>query len=148
MKNNNWLITVVVAIIIGAVAFYGGMQYQKTQRGQFGSFANGQAGFGRQGSMMGRFGANGTRPVTGDILSVDSNSMTVKLSDGSSKIVLLSQNTSINKAAKGSVSDLKAGERVAAFGTANSDGSITAQNIQLNPTVRTGGSANSTPSAQ
>lgn len=142
MKNNNLLITIVAVIIVGAVAFYGGMQYQKTQRGA------GAGGFARQGGMMGRLGANGTRPVTGDILSVDANSMTVKLADGSSKIVLLSTSTSINKAAKGSVSDLKAGEKVAAFGTANSDGSITAQNIQLNPTTRTGGSANSTPSAQ
>ena len=143
MKNNNLLITVVAAIIVGAVAFYGGMQYQKTQKG------TGASGFTRQGGMMGRFGgANGTRPVTGDILSVDSSSMTVKLADGSSKIVLFSASTSINKAAKGSVSDLKAGEKVATFGTANSDGSITAQNIQLNPTTRTGGSANSTPSAQ
>ena len=76
------------------------------------------------------------RPVSGEILSVDANSLTVKLPDGSSKIVTFSDTTQINKADKATAADLKTGVTVAVFGTTNSDGSVTAQNIQLNPQIR------------
>lgn len=68
---------------------------------------------------------------------MDDKSITVKLQDGSSKIVLLSNTTAYNKSATGAKSDLKTGEKVAVFGTENSDGSVTARDVQLNP--RTGG---------
>lgn len=42
----------------------------------------------------------------------------------------------INKATTATKSDLKTGEKVAVFGTPNSDGSVTAQSIQLNPMFR------------
>lgn len=58
------------------------------------------------------------------------------MQDGSSKIVLFSDKTEINKAAEATKEDLKVGEKVAVFGTENSDGSVTAQNIQLNPQLR------------
>jgi hypothetical protein len=135
MKNKNMIIIVaaVLVIVAGAGGFFGGMQYQKMQRA---TLANGQ--FRAGGQFAERFGQNGQtmRPVTGQIVSVGSDTMTVKLSDGSTKIVILSSSTSINKAATGSASDLKTGETIAAFGTANSDGSITAQSVQLNPTQR------------
>lgn len=135
MKNNIAVI-VIVALLVGVGAgFFGGMQYQKSQRGSFGQFTNGQ--FGPRGGS----GANGARlrnggGVVGDVLSVDTNSITVKLPDGSSKIVLLTSSTTINKAAQGSVSDLSVGTRVAAFGATNSDGSVTATNVQINPIMR------------
>lgn len=132
------MISVVALVIVGALAFFGGMKYQesKSTGRQFADGVNS-----RQGGQIGqgRFGggnANGNRPVTGEILSVDDKSITVKLQDGSSKIVLLSDKTMINKATEASKSDLKVGGRVLATGTSNSDGSITAQNIQLNPLAR------------
>jgi len=42
----------------------------------------------------------------------------------------------INKSEPASKTDLTVGEKVAAFGTENSDGSVTGQNIQLNPVLR------------
>lgn len=135
MKNNVIVAVLVSLLAGGGLGFFGGMQYQKNQRAA--AFGNGnftgRAGNGQNGS-GGRFRNGGG--VTGDILSVDKNSITVKLPDGSSKIVLLTNSTNINKATQGSVSDLVAGIRVAAFGTANSDGSITASNVQLNPIMR------------
>lgn len=122
------IITVVLVLVAGGLGFFGGMQYQKIQRGRFGQFAT-------NGQFQRRFGANGGA-VMGEIISQDDKSITVKMPDGSSKIVLLSGTTSINKQAAGSASDLKTGEKVAVFGTTNSDGSVTAQNIQLNPVMR------------
>lgn len=130
-KNTILIVAIVLIVLAGIGGFFGGIQYQKMQRG---SFAVGQFRGGGQGGNV-----QGTRPVSGEIVNVDSSSMTVKLADGSTKIVILSNSTSINKADKGSRSDLKTGVKVAAFGTANSDGSITAQSIQLNPMMRTFG---------
>jgi hypothetical protein len=139
-KNTLMVIGVILIIVAGVGGFFGGVFYQKSQRPNL--FANGAGGQMRgNGQFVGRFGGanNSSRPVIGKIISVDQNGMTVKMTDGNTKIVIVSSNTLVNKAATGSKSDLKTGETVAAFGTANSDGSITAQNIQLNPQTRMGG---------
>jgi len=49
---------------------------------------------------------------------------------------LVSGQTSISKAEQATIADLKIGEKVAVFGPENSDGSVTASNIQLNPAPR------------
>ena len=132
MKNTKVILIVAILLIVfGGGGFYAGMKYQQSQRGQFFRQFNGsQGGQNNQARRM------GFRPVTGEIISRDDKSITVKLQDGGSKIVLFSDSTSINKASEGSKDDLKAGEQVAVFGTDNSDGSVTAQNIQLNPQNR------------
>ncbi len=135
MKNNP-MIFVIGALVIGAaVGFFGGMKYQSSKAPQTATNTAGGRFQGRGGGT----GANGARPVAGEILSQDDKSITVKLQDGSSKIVFFSNVTAINKAATATKDDLKVGMRVAAFGSANSDGSITASNIQLNPMGRMGG---------
>lgn len=150
MKRNNLILIAIVALLVGgAVGFFGGMQYQKSQRPSFGSLgANGQR-TGAGGAFAGRFGAaggaNGARPVTGQIISTGNNSVTVKMSDGSTKIVLLTSSTSINKTASASQSDLITGQTIAAFGTQNSDGSLTASNVELNPQTRGFGRPSVTP---
>jgi hypothetical protein len=138
--KNSIVITIIAVIVVGGLAFYGGIQYgAQSRRSAFtGQFAG--AGGTRGGAAGSRTG--GFRPVTGDIISNDTNSITVKLADGSSKIVLLSDSTSINKADKASVSDLTVGQKVAVIGQTNSDGSVMAQSIQLNPIQRQGGNPN------
>ncbi len=132
MNKNTYIIGAVLLAIVGSGAFYGGMKYQQGKSRQvLGQFA------GRNGAA--RNGNQGFRPVNGEILSMDDKSITVKLNDGSSKIVLLTDATTISKSDTASKSDLKVGDKVAAFGTANSDGSITAQNVQLNPVLRNAG---------
>src|SRR4030042_6179104 len=136
MKNKNIIITILLLIIIAGGAFFAGMKYQQKKIPSFtGQFANGQNL--RNGNGQARIG-NGFRPVNGEIIGSDDKSITVKLQDGSSKIVLFSDTTQINKADTGTKEDLKVGETVAVFGTDNSDGSVTAQNIQLNPVLRMG----------
>lgn len=128
--KNNILLFIIIAIVVGAAAFYGGMQYQKSQspnqfRGQFRNGNNGQGGF------QGRGNGGGMAPIRGEIMSTDESSVTVKMQDGSSKILILSGTTAINKASEGSKTDLKTGETITVFGTANADGSVTAQNIAI-----------------
>ncbi len=125
----------IIVIIAAAGAFFGGMQYQKTKSPTNAQFAQGR---GVNGALQGqrtlqRGNTQGFRPVNGEIISQDDTSITVKSSDGSTKIVMLSETTAINKSSQGSKQDLQTGQKVAVFGKENSDGSVTAQNIQLNP---------------
>jgi len=92
--------------------------------GPGGTGTNGQ----RNGGLRG-FGGG----TIGQVLSKDANSITVKLPDGSTKIVFFSGTTTIDKTAQGTSGDLKTGETVAVNGSANSDGSITAQRITVRP---------------
>src|ERR1041385_6691496 len=133
--KNNLIIAVIISLIVGgAGGFFGGMQYQKSQTPSFGNRQFGFRQFGA-GQGVGRNGG-GARPVVGQIISSDDKSITVKMQDGSSKIVLISDKTSINKASTGTMADLKTGENIVVFGTQNSDGSLSALNVQLNPQMR------------
>lgn len=129
MKKYLIIILIILILVAGAAGFFGGMKYQQSQRAasprQFGMMGNGSNNR-----------ANGFRPVAGNIISLDSKSITVQQNDGSSKIVFLSGNTVINTVATASADILKAGVRVSVFGVTNSDGSVTAQNIQINPILR------------
>lgn len=133
--KNNLVVTILIVVLVGAGAFFAGMKYQEGKVGgmnntrQLQGMGNGSRGAGQNG--QGRLGAG--RPVNGEILEADDKSITVKLADGSSKIILLGDKTVVNKTSEASKTDLKTGIKVAAFGTENSDGSITANNIQINP---------------
>lgn len=142
---NSKILMIVIVIVIAGGAFFGGIQYQKSQRssirlGQLGE----QGQFNGQGQLANRAGQQGERPVTGSIISSDDISITVKLADGSSKIILFSGSTVINKQTTGSKEDLKTGERVMVIGKENSDGSVTTDTISLNPMFR---EISGTPSA-
>lgn len=148
MKNAK-IITIVLIIVALGGGFFAGMKYQQS-KSVSGSGLFGQGvGQGQRGAVR-RFGnGNGGTPVIGKIVGQDTNSITIQLQDGSQKIVDIASSTSISKTSTGSASDLKTGDNVAAFGTANSDGSVTAQNIQLNPMFRNGardGAASPRPS--
>lgn len=120
MNNKNIIITILISILVGAGGFYAGIKYQQNQRGQFN----------RQGPSQNMPRTN-FRPVNGEIIAVDDKSITVKMPDGSSKIILLSEKTEINKATVVPLSELKIGVKATIAGLENPDGSITAQNIRL-----------------
>jgi len=130
--KKNLIATIVIAVLVGGVGFFAGMKYQQGKQRNVARQFFGQMG-GRQGAGANRLGF---RPVNGEIISADEKSITVKLQDGSSKIVIISETTQINKAEQATKQDLKVGEKVAVFGQENSDGSVTAQNIQINPLVQ------------
>ncbi len=131
--KKNYVITIILVLVFTGAGFYGGMKYQQSQRTSFnGQLGNGQTA--RQGLRSGTTNnRGGFRPVAGEIISSDDKSITVKLQDDSSKIVLINDKTQINKAETVNKSELKVGEKVSVFGSENTDGSVTAQNVQLNP---------------
>lgn len=140
MKNNGTLLTLLIVLVSAGLGFYGGTIYQKSQK-VIGNFTagsqlgdrNGRMGMQRQGDQLGNMGRLGNRQMGGEITAIDDKTMTVKFQDGSSKIVLLSTTTTINKSVEASTSDLQVGTKVSVFGPQNQDGSITGQNIELDP---------------
>lgn len=126
--KNNLIFYILVGVISLGVGFYGGILYQKnTQQQRFSQF--GMSG-GRQGQFQGRFN-NGTRPVSGKIIKKDQDSITIKTQNGSTRLILLSSQTTVSKSQKTTIDELKENENVFVIGQENSDGSITAENIQI-----------------
>jgi len=149
MEKNPLLLALILSVIVGTGAFFSGMKYQESKRVSFnreGMFngstgmmgQNGQTPQGQGQNQTNRQGNRGVNGVNGEIIASDEKSITVKLSDGSSKIIFVGTSTSINKATEGTKTDLVTGTKVAVFGSTNTDGSMTAQNIQINPMMRTG----------
>ena len=108
MKKTHTIITIAV---VGVVCFFGGMKYgQSTSKPTTGTsqtnFQSGAGGGGRRGF------AAGQGATAGEILSLDATGITLKMRDGSSKIIILSSSTPVMKTATGSMSDLKTGEAV------------------------------------
>jgi hypothetical protein len=145
MKNihtTRILISIVLIIIAAAGGFFGGMMFQKNQTPSFAGMM-GQNGPRQGGNFAGRFGGqagqnSNFRPVRGQVLSMNNNSLTIKMSDGSTKIVVLSSSTAFMQSTKAALSDVETGDTVNVVGTANSDGSVTAQDVQINPPAQGG----------
>jgi len=135
LTSNPVLIAAIVGLIAASGGFIGGIKYQQNKRvNQMPTFmTNTQGRMGGSANTMTGTNRNGFRPVSGEVIKIDDNSMTVKLKDGSSKIVLLTTTSLINKAELGTKEDIKNGTQVAVFGSQNADGSVIAQNIQINP---------------
>ncbi len=135
MKNTRVIVPIITAVIGLGTGLLGGYEYRNyvlsKARANFGSGTGAQrfiAGRNVQGTLGARSNA-----VVGSILSMDSSSITVKMADGSTKIVLFSPSTTYSNTVNASQSDLKVGGNIAVFGTTNTDGTVTATNIQINP---------------
>lgn len=139
--NKTIITAIVVAIIFGGGGFYGGMQYASGQKSPLTTQRPGHFG-GRGGGnfVPGQGGANSNASfVSGQITAKNGNSLTIQSRDGSSKIVILSGSTAVGKSVSGSLSDLATGQNVMITGTTNSDGSVTAENVQIRPAAPAGG---------
>jgi hypothetical protein len=84
------------------------------------------------GSFAGRGGLSGGSVTMGQVVKNDGSTITLSLPDGSgSRLVMLSASTTVMKASVAPTSALAVGSNVAVIGAANTDGSISAQSIQV-----------------
>jgi len=139
---------IIIVVIAAAGSFFAGMKYGQSknssvlsQRG-FQNFDNlspeerqqriqqmGTAGVGFRGNR------EDSGFASGEIISKDDKSITIKLPDGGSKIIFYSETTEVGKFVDGSSTDLELGKTVIVNGKTNGDGSITAQSIQMRPEI-------------
>ena len=135
MLKNKIISLVLAGIVIVGISFYLGMQYGQNSKSQMGPGGN----FSQRNGQMGSSTLRGNRSlggmVSGQILSIDTNSLTIKSQDGGSRIVFLSASTTVNKMTEGAVKDLVVGSNVSVNGGANADNSINAQIIQIRPLI-------------
>jgi hypothetical protein len=134
---------ILALIIIGAGIFYGGMKYGqgKTSSGSpsgqnFQNLTPEQ----RQQLLQGNVGGSlqrgagrgdGANFLSGEVINKDAQSLTIKMPDNSSKIVFFSDSTKVSKTIDGSANDIETGKQIMVSGSQNSDGSYTAQTIQI-----------------
>jgi len=131
MSKNIIVSSVIIAIVLVSISFYGGLKY-----GQVKSPTFDRASFGQRSPQLGGnnvLGSNRTMGgmVSGEILSIDDKSLTVKSQDGGSRLVFLSASTTISKMTSGNVEDLIIGSNISVNGSSNTDNSINAQAIQI-----------------
>ncbi len=132
MQTNKTKI-IIGTIIIIVISFFGGYKY-----GQGSALTSSATTFSSRTGAGGFAGSRGNRAagggfVTGQILSIDAQSITVKLPTGGSEIVYVSPSTTIQKTVDGSQNDLTVGGEVTAMGSSNSDGSVSATSVQIRP---------------
>ncbi len=147
MSKKHIIIVAVIVIVAAGGGFFGGMKYQQNKLTA--SFKSGNFAAGARTGMFPQ-GANGARRtggagmggqfITGQVISKDDKSITVKVGDTGSKIIFYSGSTAFAKTTSGTADDIVVGKEIMASGTSNSDGSVTAQNIQIRPSM-----ASSTP---
>jgi hypothetical protein len=128
--KKNIIIIIAVIVVVSIGSFFLGMLTSggKCPRGGFGQ--NGFNGVDKPTvtGLQNRAGA-----INGEIIAKDDVSITVKMRDGGSKIVLYSTSTEISKFASGTLDDLVIGETIMVSGQTNQDGSVAAKTIQLRP---------------
>jgi hypothetical protein len=123
-----------VLVLVGV--FYGGVSYGKSKN-SIALRSNGQNNFGQMMGGTGRvvnrniMGFSGL--ISGEILSMDKESITLKQRDGGSKIVFYTNKTSVTKTVDGTMADLVVGKQISVVGKSNTDGSVSAESLQIRP---------------
>lgn len=136
--KKNYIVIGLILVVILAVSFMSGIKFQQSKNTT--SFQDGGTsnrlfqGGQRQGGQVTQ--RQGFRSNVGEILSIDEETITIKMNDGSTKLILTPKNVTISKYENVDKTELKVGERIAVMGSENSDGSVTASNVQINPFQR------------
>ncbi|MCX6759237.1 MAG: DUF5666 domain-containing protein [Candidatus Nealsonbacteria bacterium] len=127
-------IIVILILVVGGGAFYGGMKYGQS-KGPSRQAPQNLSPEQRQQFLQGGTQRAGAGFLSGEVIAKDEQSLTLKMPDGGSKIVFFSDSTQISKTTEGSIGDIEVGKQIMVSGSQNSDGSYTAKTIQLSPRV-------------
>lgn len=137
--------TIIISLTTLIIGFFGGFIYQKSKtpsfarNGQFQMAGNSDNRSGNRPSSGNTGNQQGQRlfakETIGEITSVDDSSITVKTPDGSSKIIMISDSTTVNQATKVDKTNIKVGSQVSISGDQNTDGTVTGKIINLNSTI-------------
>ena len=136
--SKKFLIIILVAVILAGA---GGFFVSRSFSEEFGANVGGAFRDHQEGdpsrrfdSMRGMRGMGGSSsPLFGEIISQGEGSFTIKLSDGSTKIIFISDSTQITKSIVGILDDLEIAGQIFVSGEENPDGSYTAKTIQIRP---------------
>ena len=136
MQNKKIIVIVVIGLVIASLSFWGGVKYESSKKSpsQLGGNFNQNCFMGNQnnnGRTTGMRNNAGGGLVSGEIISKDDKSITIKLRDGGSKIVLLSSSTKVEKTVSGNADDMIVGKDIVITGTTNTDGSVNATSVQI-----------------
>lgn len=130
-KNKKIVMGICVVMVSLLIGFLIGSKYTSSKSSQ--NFANIQRQ-GRNlsggGGLNNRFQNSGGFNV-GEVIKKDDNSLVIKLRDGGSKIILLSEKTQVVKSVEGGMDDVIIGQNVVVSGRGNSDGSVSVDSIQV-----------------
>lgn len=119
--------SLVAGIIVGYTLGYSTFTHQPSP-----TTAQNTRGSGAYAGGMMRGSGNGAGGfLTGTVAAQDSGSITLNTRDGSSRVVLITPNTSVSKSVNGALTDVSVGSTIIVSGSTNSDGSISANLIQL-----------------
>jgi hypothetical protein len=136
--------TIIISLITLAIGFAGGFIYQKSKTPAFARNGQFQTAGGNSSNRSGARGTNGTgipnqrimsKEIVGEITSVDSSSLTIKTPDGGSKIIMISDSTTVNQATKVDKNSLKVGSQISISGDQNTDGTVTGKIININSAI-------------
>jgi len=135
------LLPIIIAlVVIGGGAFYGGMRYgqgtyqiSKNLSPEQQQLLQKKAGGAFPGGIKDK--GTGSNFLNGEVIDKDEQSLTLKMLDGGSKIVFFSDSTKVSKTTDGLMNDIEIGKKITVSGEQNSDGSYTAETIQLSPRV-------------
>ena len=128
--NKNIVITTVVALSIGLFGGYAAARASVPVSANVPNmnYIRGNAGGLRGGNQ------NASGFLVGTVVKKDSGSITVDTRDNNSHVVLFTPATSVFKSVAGSLADITVGSAVIVSGSTNSDGSLSANSIQLRRT--------------
>lgn len=126
-----------VWLVVAIVALAGGFFWGKASGAA--SRAAGFAGAYSSSTRRTFGGATGGGLVTGQISTIDSSSITLQLANGNSEVVFYSTSTPVSEPTMVPANTLRVGSTIMVTGTSNSDGSLTAESIQVRPAGATNG---------
>lgn len=119
----------VIAIALGGTGFFigKGMAAPSAPSFQPGGFQAKQG----SGQMAGGIKRSAVNLVSGEIIKLDEESITIKAGGNGSKVAYISENTVVSRLATSSVDILQLGQQVTISGQEDSSGIISASSIQV-----------------